>query len=259
MCTVVVLFRVVPGLPLVVAANRDESFDRETCGPCLLSEAPRLVGGRDLERGGTWMAVRPDGWFSGLTNLRPTSRPLPARRSRGEVVSGLAAAGSADEARALLAALTPGDFNGFNVLFGDARSLTVAYLRPEEPSVRFEVVDSGVHVLPTAELDAPSYPKVARLRGALSVALLEPVGLAAVLSRLISDHAGDLPPGASASTFPPEVLRTLDAACVHLPGYGTRSSTLLFVGEAGVVYYGFAEGPPCVTAFEDYTSLVRGG
>src|SRR5882762_8250462 len=56
-CLLVVLSRVVPGLPLVVAANRDERFDRPATPMAILrAVGPRRLGGRDDKAGGTWLA-----------------------------------------------------------------------------------------------------------------------------------------------------------------------------------------------------------
>ena len=69
MCTIVILRHVHSEWPLVLAANRDEFYGRPTQGPQLLSESPRVVGGRDVERGGTWMGTTDSGLFVGLTML----------------------------------------------------------------------------------------------------------------------------------------------------------------------------------------------
>ncbi len=78
MCTVLILRHAHPVFPLLIAANRDEMFGRPATGLEVLGEAPRLLAGRDLERGGTWMGVTARGFFAGLTNLRPTERPATA-------------------------------------------------------------------------------------------------------------------------------------------------------------------------------------
>ena len=54
-------------------------------------------------------------------------------------------------------------------------------------------------------------------------------------------------------------LRRADA--IHLGserGYGTRSSTLLWLGEPGTrSEWRFAEGAPCETEYEDRSELLR--
>ena len=94
MCTLILLDRVVPGVPVVVAANRDEFYARPAAPPALFrsDEAGRasFVAPQDLEAGGTWMGVNEHGLFAGLTNRRndepasgaPLARPPRARRAR---------------------------------------------------------------------------------------------------------------------------------------------------------------------------------
>ncbi|MFW5921048.1 MAG: NRDE family protein, partial [Polyangiales bacterium] len=63
MCTIVVLHHVHPRHPLIVAANRDEFYERPATPPHVLSEQPRVVGGLDRRAGGTWMGVTGGGLF----------------------------------------------------------------------------------------------------------------------------------------------------------------------------------------------------
>ena len=85
MCLLVVLSRVIPGAPLVVAANRDEWLDRPSLAMTSLSEAPRIRGGRDQRAGGTWLATSESGLVAGLTNapmiMPPTVPKEIARRA----------------------------------------------------------------------------------------------------------------------------------------------------------------------------------
>ena len=87
MCTIVLLHRVHPRWPVVIAANRDEYYSRAASAPEVLTRDPvPVLGGRDARHAGTWMGATQRGFFVGLTNQR-TLRPADAsRRSRGEVV-----------------------------------------------------------------------------------------------------------------------------------------------------------------------------
>src|SRR6201999_151575 len=97
MCTVLILRHVHPELPLILAANRDELFERPTTGPQLLPGTPRFFVPRlDQARGGTWMGVTDTGFFVGLTNQRGSQNLGVAPRSRGEVVLQTLRAGSVE-------------------------------------------------------------------------------------------------------------------------------------------------------------------
>ncbi len=259
MCTVLILRHAHPVFPLLIAANRDEMIGRPATGLEVQGESPRVLAGRDLERGGTWMGVTAHGFFAGLTNLRPTERPMTAPRSRGEVVLAVLRAGEVGAACAYLDSLAPADFNGGQLVFGDARDLRVAYFRPDAPRVRVERVPEGVHVLPTSVLDDPSYPKVGRLRAA---ALDLPRDWPGVRARLIGALASHVRPEANAvsgggSLFEPETLRALDAVCIHLPGYGTRSALLLAARPGAVDHVESSNARPCEGPFVDYTPVLN--
>src|SRR5262245_11698807 len=111
MCTIVVLFRVHPALPVVIAANRDELYARAARGPLVLAESPRVVGGLDEVGGGTWLGVRADGAFVAVTNQRVAAAPDPRLRSRGRAVL---EALSSPAPRDAIAALDPRAYNSGN-------------------------------------------------------------------------------------------------------------------------------------------------
>ncbi len=128
MCTAMILKRAGPP-QLVVAANRDEYMRRPALGPSVLLDEPRAVGGLDLEKRGSWFGVTAGGLLALLTNQPDAEGPRPDRRSRGEIVMEVLRRGDREAARAWLAGLDGRDYNSFNLLFGDAGDLAVAYGR----------------------------------------------------------------------------------------------------------------------------------
>ena len=81
MCLIVFAWQVVPGVPLIAAANRDEFYDRDTTPAAPWSDAPHIYAGRDLKAGGSWMGI---------------TRPTPA----GDGAAGDAAGGALPALRA---------------------------------------------------------------------------------------------------------------------------------------------------------------
>src|SRR5262249_27014466 len=160
MCTIAVWHRVHPDFPLIVAANRDEFLDRPYRPPELI--APGIVAGVDELAGGTWMGATKDGFFAGLTNVRPPDGTDRRRRSRGGLVVDVLRAG-APAAADLVASRSPADYNPFYLLFGDAGGLRLAASPPGAKTIALHEVAPGFHVLPNGALDSPNFPKVARV------------------------------------------------------------------------------------------------
>lgn len=248
MCTVIVLHHTAPGLPLVLAANRDELYDRPTDGPRRLDDGT-VVSGIDRISGGTWMGATPAGLVVAVTNQRTHKMPDPTRRSRGAVVAAALAAGNRDAVRDLVAAIDPADYNGFNLIFGDASGVEVAYVHPGAP-VEIATLPAGVTVIANDRIGSPEFPR-AELAGSLTahVASRPWPALATALGGILADHTlpspehTPLPPPGSFITA--ETARLVQAVCIHTPRYGTRSATLAAIGPTGLSAYLVSRGPPC--------------
>ncbi len=242
MCLLVVWHHALADAPMVLAANRDELLARPATAMTVLREAgPRILGGRDQLAGGTWLAVNEAGVFTGLTNL-PLSRD-PARRSRGELP--LVAAGERDAraAVAALCALPARDFNPCWLFVGDRHSLHyVDFTGGERAGAR--ELKPGLHILENRPLEAPS-PKVERVR-ALAAERAANIELIDYLHSILADH--ELPAAASAA----RPIET-EAACVHSALYGTRSSEMIAIPEAGAPRVWFSDGPSCTHPIHEAT------
>ena len=260
MCTIVVLHDVLPDHPLAVVANRDEWHARASSTPRVLHDEPRAIGGVDLISGGTWMGANAHGLFVGLTNQRGAEAPDRTRRSRGDVVLRALALRDPGEVESFLRTLDARAYNAFNLIFGVPGDVRVAYARDDRADIEIEHVARGVIVLPNDRMGSPDFPKIARAeeraRDAMCASTLEPA-----LLRVLADH--DKPDDAAippiTSRFPREVLRELQALCIHLPEYGTVSSTaILYSRDGRIARYLFAPGPPCTVAYDNVTPLLTG-
>jgi uncharacterized protein with NRDE domain len=242
MCTLIALHRCVPGVPLIVAANRDEFTERPSEAPALRELGRGFVlAPRDAQAGGTWLGVNPAGVLAAITNRRAES-PDPSRRSRGLLVLDALAAESAAEAATAALALPHGAYNPFNLFVADAqRAFAISYgVAPKGIELA-----AGSHVIGNADLDAPPPAKVARIAGAAAqVVSAAPAEQLERLADLCRSHGG----GGAAT----------DDVCVHAGAYGTRSSTLLRLAEtASESALLYADGEPCRTAYRDYTPLLH--
>lgn len=255
MCTLLVAHGLRRDFPLVLAANRDEFFARAATPPTLDRSGPiPFLAGRDTLARGTWLGVNARGLFAGLTNQRAPAGP-DAPASRGEVVQTLLQhARSVDDAEAYLGALDPARYRPFNLLFGTAEALAVAYVRPDPASVTVARLGPGVHVLANDVLGSTRFPKAPRTAGLVPEAVLREAPwphLADALQRALGDHG--LPPQEALPPpdpwLPTEYAAPLQSLCVHLPHYGTVSAAVIALAPAGLAHFRHAEGAPCVTPF----------
>jgi uncharacterized protein with NRDE domain len=259
----IALSGIVPGAPLLIAANRDELYQRPAAPITVLRAAqPRILGGRDEQAGGTWLAVNEHGVVAGLTNQPVTARD-PAKRSRGELP--LAFAAYPDAATAVTEVcgrLDPADYNPCWMLVGDRHALFSVDMSGGHRA-RAEELPPGSYVLENAPLRQRS-AKQQQVAGRVAAALadgarvdgarVDGARVEAGLAGVLRDHqpaAGPQPAGDGHPARPAE----LSAACVHTERYGTRSAMIVSVGPAGVPRVSVAAGPPCVTPLLDVTGM----
>jgi uncharacterized protein with NRDE domain len=224
-CLLVVLSRIVPGWPLIVAANRDEQYARLADPVMVLRERPRTLGGRDRLAGGTWLALNEHGVVAGLTN-QPMERSQTGR-SRGAIPLMLTdGAGAADAVAAFTTSARPAEFNPCWALAADRSALCYLDLTLAQAPAAVEL-GPGLHILENRPLDVPS-TKVDRVRARLGdVAARDPENLLDALRAVLADHViTAAPEGDDARSH---LVSRASACCVHTDVYGTRSSTLIRV------------------------------
>ncbi|MBS0581327.1 MAG: NRDE family protein [Proteobacteria bacterium] len=234
MCLLVMAWRVHPRFPLVVAANRDEFHERPAAALAPWP-APRLLAGRDLRAGGTWLGLDRQRRFGVVTNFRERQPPLAAAPSRGELIP--AYLGGPQEPQQFLATLQARarEYAGFNLLLADRHSLWYGSNRGT-PFAR--ALAPGVHGLSNESLDTP-WPKLQRVRRGfedwLRQELSDPSPLFALLGdrTRVSDDA-QLPH----TGLTTEWERVLSSPFVQDPDYGTRCSTVLMMEAGGAFYLG---------------------
>lgn len=213
-------------LSLVLAANRDEFHARPAAAAAWVE--PGLLAGRDLEAGGTWLALRQDGCFAVVTNVREPGRVRSGAPSRGTLPFRVVRDG-----RPLAATLAGlgGDLeacNGCNLVAGSSTELWYGSNRGPGPLP----LPAGVHGLSNHLLDTP-WPKVVRGKARLAEWLAgdgeDPEPLFALLGDRTLAADADLP----RTGVPLDWERRLSAAFIVSPDYGTRCSTVLMLGRDG--------------------------
>ncbi|MDJ0576031.1 MAG: NRDE family protein [Xenococcaceae cyanobacterium MO_234.B1] len=87
MCLTILSYQQNPDFPVILISNRDEYYNRPTKTCHFWDDYPNILGGRDLEFGGSWLAVNRDGSLALVTNYREPHLPnSPSYLSRGLIV-----------------------------------------------------------------------------------------------------------------------------------------------------------------------------
>jgi uncharacterized protein with NRDE domain len=155
--------------PLRLVANRDEFHVRPTAPLAVWQDAPEIIGGRDLEAGGSWLAVHRRGRLAAVTNVRdPRLKVAADAPSRGALVRD---ALTCPDLPAWLDRLATGEaerYAGFNLLAGDGQRLW--HLHRGLDGIALREVTPGLHGLSNASLNSP-WPKLIGARQGLGASL----------------------------------------------------------------------------------------
>jgi uncharacterized protein with NRDE domain len=233
----VLAWRSHPRYRLVVAANRDEFHARPAAPLAPWEDIPGVIGGRDLQANGAWLAADDQGRFGVVTNFREFGRSRRSAPSRGGLIPAWLAGQlpPADYLRSLETD-APG-YAGFNLLLADGDSLWYASNRAD---VFARELAPGRHGLSNEFLDTP-WPKLVRVRTRFDRLLDSPVAaarpaLAGELFALLGDRQmappDEVPPG----DLSPEWARKLSAPFVLDATYGTRCSTVVTISDTGELF-----------------------
>jgi len=230
MCLLVFALRQHETLPLIVAGNRDEFHARPAQAAHWWPDKPQVLGGRDLQAGGTWLAAHREGRFAAVTNYRDARRESAGLRSRGHLITGfLDAGGSVAD---YLDSIDGGAYAGFNLLVSDGRS--AAYLSNRGGGTR--ELPPGIYGLSNATLDDP-WTKVTRSKARLAELLEEDTINESSLMRLLGDREKASADEVETNGLSFEMAHALTAPFIVHPVYGTRCSTVLTIDDAGRVSF----------------------
>ncbi|WP_018258645.1 NRDE family protein [Halomicrobium katesii] len=244
MCTLVFAWQVFEQ-PLVVAANRDERLDRESDPPAVRDWRAQVVAPTDAEAGGTWIGYNEHGVFVAITN-RWTDADLAGERSRGLLVrDALGERSAEDAARLVERAVDADEYQGFNLVVADA---SAAVYTEWDGTLSVRTLTPGVHVVVNVGADGdyrmPDDRRAAAQRQADS---------AGRLVRALQPEPDEN--GGSWLDRAAETIADHDyGVCVHGEGFGTRSSSLVVLGDER--WFRYADGPPCETAYRPVEGQV---
>ncbi|GIW93522.1 MAG: hypothetical protein KatS3mg110_1563 [Pirellulaceae bacterium] len=241
MCLLAIQYKSVREAPILVAANREEYYDRPSSPPAIQSGKPRVLCGVDQRAGGTWLGVNQHGLFVAACN-RPKLHVPPNPRSRGVLCRDLLRADSARKAVDMaLEELATGNYDGVNYVIADRESGWVVHGGDDYEVVPLEI---GLNVIANGDLNDPRDERVKLAQRLLTLQTLDSsVKFLAVASKVFArPPSGPMRPGMVIKG----ALR------------GTVSSTLLSLGlKPRDAIFQYANGSPDVARYEDYSPFLR--
>lgn len=241
MCLLAVQYQLIPESPILIAANREEFYERPTQPPSIQSGKPRVLCGTDLQAGGTWLGVNQHGLFIAVLNRRRAAAGFPSR-SRGTLCRELLKSNSAQQARDLaMEEMSSGRYDGANFVCVDAESGWVVHGGDDLNTVEMH---EGLNIIAGGDLNDSRDGRVDMARRLLTLQTLDsPVKFLAVASKVFARAPS--PPGR-----PSIVIRDKDR--------GTVSSTLIALGKKPRdAIYQYAPSAPDRAKFEDFSPLLR--
>ncbi len=223
MCLLLISYKNHPIYKLIIAANRDEFYNRPALPANYWQECPFLLGGRDLKAGGTWLGITKQGRFSAITNYRDMRINKENAPSRGNLTTNfLTGEFSAKEYLDRLKQ-SANKYNGYNLIFGDIDDLFYFSNQAQE----HVKLTPGIYGLSNHLLDTP-WPKVEKSKKSFNNILTKDNISAEDLFNILSDKSlppDDLLPDTGLKI---EIERAVSPVFVETPFYGTRSSTVIF-------------------------------
>lgn len=225
MCLILLAKNAHPDYKLIIAANRDEFYKRKTKKAHFWKEAPKLLAGRDMEAGGTWMGVNKEGRIAMLTNYRDPFNIKEKAPSRGFLVSDFLKTDENTGKYLSQVEQNASAYNGFNLICGTPDQLY--YFGNYQDGVH--PIENGIHGLSNKLLDTP-WPKVTRGKQKLKELIsgsFSALGILEVLYDDIKAPAQMLPDTGVGA----EMEAMLSSMFIKSPDYGSRCSTVVMVSK----------------------------
>ena len=240
MSLLAIVYHLVPESPILVAFNRDSSFEQVFPNPSIQSGKPRVLASTD-QNGGTCLGINQNGLFVGMTS-RPKREGMGTLKSRNMLVREILRSGSAREGLDLaMEELHNGHFRGANYVIADSESGWVVHAGNDLNACE---LNQGLSIVTDSDVNGARDARGAMAQRLLTLQTLDsPVKFLAVASKVLarSPIAPDRP-----------------SMVVRDANFGTVSSTLIAVGKKPRdAIYQYSNGAPDAAKYEDYSPMLR--
>lgn len=227
MCLIFCAYETHPVYRLIIAANRDEFYDRPTAPAAFWDDAPDLLAGRDLKEGGTWLGITGSGRIAALTNYRTPFSQKENAPSRGLIVSNFLRGRETPVEYLEKLARSADKYNDFSIILIDQSQ--ICYF--SNHGGQLQNLSPGTYGLSNHLLNTP-WPKVERGRKAIEALLSkEEKPSPEAIFNILADRSQPDDKLLPDTGIGLEWERILSPMFIESPVYGTRSSTVLLIDQ----------------------------
>jgi uncharacterized protein with NRDE domain len=233
MCLILFSYQLHADYRLILAANRDEFYNRPTAPLDYWSDHPDVLAGRDLKGNGTWLGVTRSGRFAAITNYREPAAHMENAPSRGILIRDFLTGTASPERYLETVSKKSKAYNGFNLIAGDPSGLYYYSNR----ATRIHQLRPGLYGISNHLIDS-AWPKIQRGKGLLQGQLSsrEKIDIEKIWG-ILADRslpADEELPNTGAGL---EWERILAPLFISSPDYGTRSSSIVLMEYSGRITF----------------------
>ncbi|XP_077457828.1 transport and Golgi organization protein 2 homolog [Stigmatopora argus] len=242
---------------LILAANRDEYYNRPSKAADFWGSNTDVLSGLDLEygkEGGSWLGINKNGKLAAITNYME-GRPNPDAQGRGFLVSNYLVEKDLDCYSYLKKVSTESHlYNGFNLLTAEfkAKQDHVCYYgnRGNNEPIHLK---PGIYSLSNSLLDTPWKKLLQGKRHFTSIVNNQSLSCDGLVQELLSVlnneelNAPDPVQESQGDGYSKSMIQAMSAVCVRTPDYGTRTNTIILIDVEGNVTFTERTMPNCDT------------
>lgn len=229
MCLLLFSYKMHPDYRLIVAANRDEFYNRPTAPLAYWPDHPNVLAGRDLKGSGTWLGITRSGRIAAITNYREPAAHMENAPSRGLLISDFLTGNASLKQYLKAVSKKSRAYNGFNLIAGDPSGLL--YYSNRDTRVRH--LQPGLYGISNHLIDT-AWPKIQRgkdlLQGQLSGG--EKFNIEKIW-KILSDRSQPADDELPDTGVGLQWERILAPLFITSPDYGTRSSSIVLIEYSG--------------------------
>lgn len=231
MCLLLIGINSNPSFKLIIAANRDEFYDRPTLPAHYWDSNPSILAGKDLKAGGTWLGITTSGKFAALTNFREGLKQKNNAPSRGLLTLNFLNNELPASVYINSVQKQSDEYDGFNLILGNAQALY--YLSNKQNDI--EKLEDGIYGLSNGLLNS-NWPKVVESKDKFRNAIKNTLTTDELFEILYDQSLPDenLLPDTGIDF---KIERILSSIFIKTDKYGTRCSTVITVDRSDNVQF----------------------